>query len=486
MNRSRRWSVTASVVLVSAVLLPVRCESVPAAAAQDKADEKWLVDRSLTVTPQPEPVPAFGYRLFPLASERKDGNAVPIYLRLRHEQRDEAVRQWSEGPAKWNDQPLDKLPVGEAKEFLKGYRRMLQQIELGARRKTAEWNYTFDQGSVIDILLPDAQTMRSYVPLLILQMRVELAEGDYAAAARTAETGFAFSRHVAEGPFIINGLVGVAMAQQFLDRLPEWVERPGSPNLYWPLTALPRPLIAMRKGMEFEQRLMGMEFPDLADLDRPRTAEQWGAVLMNIRTKARRFEEPQGRTPPAGTAPTDPADQSPDLPAAKRYLTQHRGMPAERVAAMPPAQVLVLTIVEYTKDFRDEQFKAAYLPYPQARSVIAAVEARLKADPDTEAKRFAQLLIPAIPKVMAAQDRLERKVAALRVIEALRLHAAAHSGQLPGRLDQVTAVPVPNDPGTGKPFEYSRDGATATLISRIPGEPLERTGLRYRVTVRPK
>ena len=43
---------------------------------------------------------------------------------------------------------------------------------------------------------------------------------------------------------------------------------------------------------------------------------------------------------------------------------------------------------------------------------------------------------------------------------------------------------TPLDPGTGKPFEYSRDGATATLASRIPGEPLETTGLRYRVTVR--
>ena len=48
----------------------------------------------------------------------------------------------------------------------------------------------------------------------------------------------------------------------------------------------------------------------------------------------------------------------------------------------------------------------------------------------------------------------------------------------------VTIVPVPNDPTTGKPFEYRRDGTTATLTSRIAGEPLEVTGLRYRVTLR--
>ena len=71
----------------------------------------------------------------------------------------------------------------------------------------------------------------------------------------------------------------------------------------------------------------------------------------------------------------------------------------------------------------------------------------------------------------------------LRAIEALRMHAAAHGGQLPDSLDQVTVVPVPLDPGTGKPFEYHRDGATATLVSRLPGEP-RTPGLRYRVTVR--
>ena len=40
------------------------------------------------------------------------------------------------------------------------------------------------------------------------------------------------------------------------------------------------------------------------------------------------------------------------------------------------------------------------------------------------------------------------------------------------------------DPGTGQPFEYRLDGETATLISRVPGEPVATTGLRYRVTIR--
>src|SRR5439155_11993243 len=116
----------------------------------------------------------------------------------------------------------------------------MKQLELGARRRTAEWNYTLDAGDPIGILLPDAQNMRMFGVLLALQARVEIAEGDYAAAAHTLQTGFALSRHVAEGPFLINGLVAIFIASQLTDVLFDWVDRADAPNLYWALTVLPR------------------------------------------------------------------------------------------------------------------------------------------------------------------------------------------------------------------------------------------------------
>jgi len=91
-----------------------------------------------------------------------------------------------------------------------------------------------------------------------------------------------------------------------------------------------------------------------------------------------------------------------------------------------------------------------------------------------------------INKVQTAQIRLDRKIAALQVIEALRLYASTHDGHLPDQLSQVTEVPVPNDPGIDKPFEYQRDGQAAVLNSRIPGEDLQNTGLRYRLSIRKK
>jgi hypothetical protein len=491
MNWLRRWSVPALVVIVylfgNAIYGQVAKEP---PKTEKPAEDKWLLDRSLTLTPQAEPKPALAYRLFPVATDRKDGNAVPIYLRLNFEQNDNARRDWMETPMKWNAMPIDKFPLIEAKDFLNRYRHFLRQFELGARRKTADWNYTLDQGSIIDVLLPDVQSMRGFAPMMVLKARVELAEGNFAAAAHWLETGFAFSQHVGNGPFLINRLVGIACVKLFEDCLLDFVQQPKAPNLYWSLTAMPRPLIDLRDSMELEQQVMEMQFAELADLDRPRSPEQWDAVLKKVRTEFQRLvaadrEGGDSRFKPIpGTGPDDPASKSPDLATARKHLIDERKLAADKVEAMPAAQVLLLYLLNSYHVFRDDTFKACYLPYPEAKRVFAEAEARRKAALDTEARRFPDALLPAISKVQGAQTRIDRKIAALRVIEALRLHAAANGGKLPDKLSEITIVPIPNDPATEKPFEYQCEGETATLIGRVPGEALAVTGLRYRLVMK--
>jgi hypothetical protein len=485
MNRPRRWSVVVLVLAALAVGRPAWGQAAGEKSAE-QAKPKWLIDRSLTLSPQAESRPALKYRLLPMDFDRKPGNAVPIYLRLVHEQRDETRKRWLEVPTKWNKLPLDRLPRDEARKFLKGHAYMLRQLDLGARRKRADWNYTLDMGDPIALLLPDMHAMRSYARLLVLQARLALADGDFAAALHTLETGFAFSRHVAQGPFLITGLVAVATANSFADTLIDLVERPDAPNLYWPLTALPRPLIGMRRGEELEQHMLLMQFPDLADLDRPRSTKQWDEVLARVRTEYRRILriEHGSKPVPASRPPDEPADRSPDLETARKYLIEQRQLPAARVKEMPAAQVLAVWIRAAYTDYQDDYYKASYLPFAKARPLFAAARKRLLTAPDTEAVGLVRALLPALDKVQLAQVRLDRRIAALRVIEAVRLHAAAHGGKLPDKLSDVTVAPIPDDPGTGKPFVYQRDGATATLISTIPGEAQEHTGLRYRLTMR--
>jgi hypothetical protein len=494
MHPLRRWSALAGLFLVTGLVSALQGRAPQPAEKKEETGpaEKWLFDRTLAVSPAAAPVPALRYRLYPSEMERKPGNAVPMYLRFAHERNDARKKQLREKPEEWNKLPLEKLPVSEVKAFLDDVvlSYNLRQLDLGARRKTAEWNYSLDAGDPVDLLLPDAQEMRMHAPLLVLKARAEVAEGHYADAVHTLETGFSFSQQVSQGDFLIQSLVGVALASQFADEVLELVERPGAPNLYWALTVLPRPLIDLRHANEYEQNMLEMQFPDMADLDRPRTPEQWDAALVRVRKEFERLNklDPEGNTQPRvlkpGSMSSDPAAKSPDLPAARKYLTEVVGMTAANVEAMPPAQVLLVYLGHLYHAVRDDVFKGSYLPFPQGLAVNREIDLRFKSLPDTEAARVARWFLPAVPKVQLAQARLERKLAALRVIETLRMHAAAHSGELPDRLDQVTVAPVPNDPGTGKPFEYRRDGATATLISHIPGEPSETAGLRYRVTVR--
>ena len=62
--------------------------------------------------------------------------------------------------------------------------------------------------------------------------------------------------------------------------------------------------------------------------------------------------------------------------------------------------------------------------------------------------------------------------------------AAAHGGQLPAKLGDITAVPVPADPATGKSFLYQVQGDRVTL--RDPpganGRPALVTPLHYELT----
>ncbi len=489
MSRLCQWSALALLLVPAGLLLgAARSQTILSREknAQDKPAEKWLVDRALTVSPAPAPVPALKFRLFPTTAERKPGNAVPIYLRFAHERSEARRKRLQEKPREWNQLPLKKLPLAEAKAFLGEHKYNLRQLDLGARRKTADWNYTLDAGDPIGLLLPDAQEMRLQASLLVLKARVEIAEGLNADAVRTVQTGTSFSQQVSDGPFLISGLVGIACASQFADCLLDLIERPDAPNLYWALAVVPRPLIDLRRGNEFEQELLEMQFPEMADLGRSRSPAEWDAILQRLRQQVERVTQGDKSTKPAkpGTAPTGPAAKSPDLPAARKYLREVVGLPAARIAAMPPAQVLLLYVSHYYHELRDDVFAAGYLPFPQARGVSAEAHKRLQSAPDTEAARLARTFLPAVRKVQLAQVRIERKLALLRAIEALRMHAAAHEGQLPARLEEVKVAPVPNDPGTGQPFAYRRDGRTATLTSRISGEPLETTGLRYRVTLR--
>jgi hypothetical protein len=473
-----------------AVLLAPLLSAQETTSLADKPQSPWAIDRSLTVSPQAEPLPALKYRLLPAPSDLKEGNAVPIYLRLIHEQSDAEQKHWTETPNTWNALPPSDIPLADVQRFLKDHHYLARQLEVGARRRTAEWNYTLEEPNPIGLLLPDVQVMRNYGPMLVLQVRAALAEKDFTGASHHLETGFAFSRHVGEGPTLIHGLVAMRLATQFAGTVGDFVEQPGAPNLYWALTALPRPLIDLAPGLTFEYQAGEKQLPILGDLDRERSAEQWEADLQFLRKELQGLDEftATGKLRhaewfPKGAAPGEPAARAPDLAEARKFVAKAKGLSHDKVETMPAAQVLLLHIAGTYRQDRDDWHKAAYLPYAEAHGRFKAAAARLRDAPVTEGHILARLLLPALDRVVSKQNLLDRNIAALRVVEALRIYAAVHDGKLPNKLDEITEVPVPDDPGTGRPFEYRREGDVATLTSQSPDD-VPNNSIRYRVIVR--
>ena len=73
-------------------------------------------------------------------------------------------------------------------------------------------------------------------------------------------------------------------------------------------------------------------------------------------------------------------------------------------------------------------------------------------------------------RVGGLSNKLDRLVAALQCVEAIRFYGAAHEGQYPESLNDITEIRVPKDPVTNRPFYYYRTDGKAVLQSPpVPG-----------------
>lgn len=471
-------------VIVAAALIGLAGPPARETRAQGVVATFRPTPRALEVSPAGPPAEALRYRFLPLVSERTPGDAAPIYLRAttRAEMGKEATQILQEGRPKWEEWlalPMDEFPAAEARTMVNHFASRLEQFGFAARRRTCDWNYTLPEQreNAIEILLPDAQDLRNWGFLLALKARVEIAEGKTSEAVRTIETGLALGRHMSEAPFLINALVGMAIARQMLDRVEDLIARPGMPNLYWALTALPRPFIPVRPAMEHEQKLFEWMVPGLEDTDRPRTLAEWTAMLERFYDKLSSLDallsQEQGKGDPLPDFDTFRAEALRRARADEAFANQ---APSERA--------ILLYLASRYRAVRDETFKLGYLPYAEAVPFHEERERAGKAA--AEGDSFLQIFVkfqPALRTAHRAEAQLDRRIAALRAVEALRMARAQLGGKWPATLDEVKAVPVPLDPVTGRAFDYRVEDAAAVLST--PDHQPQPGSATYRLTARP-
>jgi hypothetical protein len=253
-------------------------------------------------------------------------------------------------------------------------------------------------------------------------------------------------------------------------RLEEFIQQPDAPNLYWSLTDLPRPFIDLRKPTQGERIMVYGSFPGLieatADLNaKPWTPEQVEKVVALFRA----FDDQENTI----LKVKDEAEILLRLPArheAAKKILIGQGRPKELVDAMPHIQVGLLVAMEQYDQVFDENLKCQSLPFWEAQPAFAKAEARQKEimeAKDGPAIPVAKVLFCQVKKVFAARTRIDRQIAALRCVEAIRLYAAAHDGKPPASLDEIKDAPLPLDPVNNKPFNYRLVGERAFLTCPV-------------------
>lgn len=88
-------------------------------------------------------------------------------------------------------------------------------------------------------------------------------------------------------------------------------------------------------------------------------------------------------------------------------------------------------------------------------------------------------------KMQLLMNRLDRNMAALQCVEAIRLYASSQDGKLPNELSDITQVPIPENPATQMPLIYKRTGSKAYLEAPTKkGQQEDRYMIRYELSLK--
>ena len=450
------------------------------ASAQE--EPKW---KTLTVQPAAIPSPALKYQLLPELRDMTPGNAALLYQRAhspewwtnlyRHP-------EWMKS-YEWLELPLKDFPRDKARNMIPG--PALREVDLAARREYCDWELTSRlRKHGINLLIPDVQGFREYGRLLGFRMREEMLGGQLDKAIYTLQTGFAMSRHIADSPTLICALVGVAVGSITTDRVEELIQQPGAPNLYWALTDLPRPFFDLRKAFQGEKMIIDAHLPEIRKaLDDPRHPPIPNQTLQESVEMIGQFVEERGPVMSIVMATMSARI----YPEARAFLIR-LGRSPEYVDSLPVVQVgLMYSLVEYDR-LMDELYKWHSFPYRQGNEGVrqaseAVRESRIK-QMRSGGISLASIFLPAVERVLYARERIDRRIAALRCVEAIRLYAVENKGRLPSSLADIKNVPIPNDPLTGRDFLYTSDGARARL-STADAQP-DASSIRYEIVLQSK
>lgn len=456
--------------VLASILLPVSSSQAQLAQSFDSPTRTFQYE--LTVSPASPQPPVLQHRLLPQRSELVKGNAAMLYHRAfsalnQTVEASGGPRQFWDQFEDWSSLPLEELPLERMERDLAPFDQLLQEVQFGARRNYCDWGLSIRENprDVYSRFAP-IERLRLLNSLLSHRVRLRLAQGRLNDALIDLQTIFSLSRHIGDSQLMIGGMIGTSLCSGATVYLFEAVAQEEMPNLYWPITNLPSPIVDPHISLQLEADLAFLMVPELA-LARTHEGDEafWNQTLFDLLERWHftdsiwhfSFEnQPRNWVGEPLERAVISAYIFSHVPAVRQILVEQMGYDAAEVERMPGSRVLLLHAGLHLDNYRDETSGLFGLPYPEALRRQKQLDHRRMDDRSDPLNIVNLLHYPITGQYLNYLANVERRVALLRTVEALRDQVATH-GVPPESLDEVTRLAVPTDPITGQSFLYHRD-----------------------------
>lgn len=378
----------------------------------------------------------------------------------------------------------DSWPMDEVRDMLAATAEVRAAIQAGAECEYCEWitegsGLRNTEETVEQLRFDTARQLSRLDQLLSLEAQYAIQVGDYERAAAAIICTLEINRDEVVPQSELSNLEAASHFLVALARIRGWMARPESPNLYWALTSLKARLAEKRLRHISEARRRWMEIEAFREpLSRNWSHEEWLASL----DRDFRNVLPLKDATPEQMRLVLSIILVRGFPMAKERLVAE-GWNAAELDELPAAQVVCLYESINLSRLMDNGLKWSLLSLQEQRQAAntdsiefrrADLPGRLPFNPKFEDTQVTPYLFgneimfniatpPSWSVVDAISERHLVYVDGMRAVEALRMHVSI-TGEVPQSLGEIRVVPVPNDPRTGKPFNYRVTDETVEII----------------------
>ena len=427
--------------------------------------------KSFELTPTPPPVPALKYELlYDVLSDRVPGNAATLYMQT-------AMMMGVESPKVAAD-ALEAYEANDLEKFDKLAEKIdrppiFKNLDVAARRDKCDWDPPIRQLGAYTFLPQLEPFAHGLTTMIMVHALAQMEHGKLDEAIETLRLGYEMSDKVGREPTLVSGLVALGINGHMNDVLTRLMNRPNAPNLYWALMQMPSGRGLYRNSLHVERRFLVPSVPNLYEAIKGAelTPQEWHAILDYMAEVQAIDSGEGGRKKVTDSVKAATAE---NLKQAREMYAKQCNLKAEQVEKIDPVVVLGNFYVRQAEVVSDDIFKLRNLPYPELFKQASVVKQRQdKLKRDTPGTPFLPMLD--LGRTTARLAQADRQRAAMVNVEAIRSYAAANSGKLPSRLEDITDTPAMENPWTGEPFEYAVKGDVATLADSRSTTPLTYT-----------